>query len=243
MMNPDATETAHEAEYFVQYLNNEGCLEIETNQYERAERYLYRAVEFFESLTDRGYQRKQCSCRSCRQLFCLDKDETKKSIHPQSSEGDYFLHREPIKIKDTCLGHATGDTLYLILSMNLALVHHLRALDIDNSKAQMAQFRRAFGFYQTAMGEITKTPQDPGYLQVVMGIANNLGEIHRVTGNESKWTMCMEHLLSTIMLYMYYSQHYGEIFTVPPLKGPMYEGCLNNLCSSPVLESKMAGAA
>jgi hypothetical protein len=50
-----------------------------------------------------------------------------------------------------------------------------------------------------------------GLLRLTMIISNNLGEIHRFIGNAHKRKMCLQHLLSTIMLLVDYNSNYNLV--------------------------------
>jgi len=119
-----------------------------------------------------------------------------------------------------------GISLSLIILYNLALAHHLKAISIisqsecdvlsspsDKNKKQglkiaLQLYKLAYQLLldhvQLATSRTGTHPeeydyQNSGSLRFTMIISNNLGEIHRVTGNATKHKLCLHHLLSTIM--------------------------------------------
>ncbi|KAL3896514.1 MAG: hypothetical protein SGARI_007148, partial [Bacillariaceae sp.] len=87
----------------------------------------------------------------------------------------------------------------MIIIFNLALAHHLASITYpQNQEMCHDQLSKALQlyelFYQLQMErEIFST-------QALLAVANNVGEVHRVVGNQSKYQMCLEHLMSCIML-------------------------------------------
>jgi tetratricopeptide (TPR) repeat protein len=109
-----------------------------------------------------------------------------------------FIFKSPIFIP----AHATDLASFnyyvkssFILLYNLALSHHLSALESNNSRKRL---RKALSLYELAYTlQMTENVQ----LTVLqtMAIVNNLGQIHTALENEAKSKQCFQHLLSTIV--------------------------------------------
>jgi hypothetical protein len=76
-------------------------------------------------------------------------------------------------------------------------------------------------------------------LGIAMIIANNLGQIHLVIDNHSKFEKCMERLLSAVMFLILERQQDGGTFAESP---ETMEGFFWN-ASSIILQAECAGAA
>ena len=142
-----------------------------------------------------------------------------------------YIYRRPIRV--SCEGHAMGSTLYLIVTFNLALAHHLQTVSsyTDNAEGRAKDVHRTLVLYEltykwqlkllcarnknkdsnsTKKGQLESSQLSPPSCTAVtsirfnMMIRNNLSQIHRLVGNHSKHKRCLEHLLSTVMVVTEY---------------------------------------
>ena len=141
-----------------------------------------------------------------------------------SNSGGY-IYRRPIRIKRE--GHAMGSTLYLIVTFNLALAHHLQLVSRyanKNVERSSKEVNRTLVLYElsykwqlkllnnssskrfTTRGVPLSPPPSTAVTSIRfnMMIRNNLSEIHRLVGNHAKHKRCLEHLLSTVMVVTEY---------------------------------------
>jgi tetratricopeptide (TPR) repeat protein len=146
-----------------------------------------------------------------------------------------FVYRRPILVNKQCIEemHDMGITLSLIIVFNLALAHHLKAIETSSSSSSSSSsttmncnslkaLQQALQLYELAYqlhcdyiqqseSETERSynsnnnnnndqyDRSIGSLRFTMIVSNNLGEIHRAAGDTEKHTMCLQHLLSTIM--------------------------------------------
>ncbi len=142
-----------------------------------------------------------------------------------------YVYRRPIRIR--CEGHAMGSTLYLIVTFNLALAHHLQTVRTytSNKEGLAKAVNRTLVLYEltykwqlkllcardkikdsntisSARRELSSPSPSPctavTSIRFNMMIRNNLSQIHRLVGNHSKHKRCLEHLLSTVMVVTEY---------------------------------------
>lgn len=147
-------------------------------------------------------------------------------------EGVWYVYRRPFLVnkRTTEEGHYMGETLFLIILLNLALAHHLKAISADGidykslsvsllSSTNMKILQKSLQLYELAYqlhadhadhAEQQSTPRETtndhyntGSLRFTMIISNNLAEIHRIAGNFSKQKMCLDHLLSAIICMLH----------------------------------------
>jgi hypothetical protein len=117
---------------------------------------------------------------------------------------DGYIYRQPILVTPQSIhqGHSMGMTLQLILTFNLALVHHLI---VSQSKTICgSSLRRVLKLYELAyLCQVEEHENDQLVsIRFSMILANNLGEIYRVVGDRSKYVQCLQQLLSTMMFLM-----------------------------------------
>jgi hypothetical protein len=88
---------------------------------------------------------------------------------------------------------------YVTCMFNLALSHHLLALDGED--ANKSRFFAATRLYELAY---TLTLQDCDEISelLILAIVNNLGQIHKVNNEDTKANLCFSHLLSTLMFFL-----------------------------------------
>merc|ERR1719464_998920 len=71
-------------------------------------------------------------------------------------------------------------------------------------------------------------------LRLTIIVSNNLGEINRITGNQVKHRMCLEHLVSVIM-YTIHNKVVGNVLNKTEFDGILRNVSpivLDNVCSS-----------
>ncbi|KAG7369290.1 expressed tetratricopeptide repeat protein [Nitzschia inconspicua] len=96
----------------------------------------------------------------------------------------------------------------IAVMFNLALAHHLNCLlvynnpDSSSQQGQRTQGLSALG-RATALYELAYTvhmqEETDINVEFTMAIVNNLGQAHRLTGDDEKADRCFRHLLSTMM--------------------------------------------
>ena len=164
-------------------------------------------------------------------------------VHPQECQplnydtADCFIFQSPIVVSDTKdMVGPSGQLLTSIIVYNLALTYHLGAAHIKPSEYI---FRKALGCYQLAHNlQHQSNDMDNEFGELLrMAIANNIGHIHWMAGNDTKATQCFQHLLKTIM----YLLNCG-CWTSIILNHPFLEGFLHN-CQRWILLAQPSPAA
>jgi tetratricopeptide (TPR) repeat protein len=219
-------DKAYKPSLMAQLLNDEAALLIQQGDCEQAITHLIKALRLYEDVADSF---EACSCHHCRLESCIARSKrAPMQPHPMCSpcSGDElddddqrttnpttggYVYSQPIFCAPTFSheGHHPGVTLMMIIIFNLALAHHLVSISpshpaqLFSSPSADSQLRhkrlsKALQlyelFYQLQMErEIFST-------QAMLAVANNVGEIHRLVGNQGKYKLCLEHLLSCIML-------------------------------------------
>jgi hypothetical protein len=194
-------------------LNDRGAKLLGRGNCEEAITTLVQALKLWEQVADD----ETCMCKSCSLEECIISTLPKSSSlqqHPamkstafsQSSEESYgevesedrFIYKRPIysSPKFAQRGHSPGITLSLIIILNLAMAHHLSAIQHNHCRKRLQKALQLYELaHQLQMEEEIYSPR------ATMIIANNVGEIHRAVNNHNKHAMCLQHLLST-MMYM-----------------------------------------
>lgn len=134
---------------------------------------------------------------SLKSTFCQPVGSEEQSCQDLDSE-DRFIYKRPIYAspKFTEKGHSPGITLSLIIILNLAMAHHLSAIQQNHCRRRLQKALQLYELaHQLQLEEEIYSPR------ATMIIANNVGEIHRAVHNYNKHAMCLQHLLST-MMYM-----------------------------------------
>uniref|UniRef100_A0A448ZDK5 Uncharacterized protein n=1 Tax=Pseudo-nitzschia multistriata TaxID=183589 RepID=A0A448ZDK5_9STRA len=163
----------------------------------------------------------------------LSRDKAQELISLKSNEDNEhkegFIYSCPLCVNSRCIaeGHNLGLVLPVMILFNIAIAHHLKAISLSKiatagSTTAMESFemmQQASKFYHLAYElqrkktlrrqQHTKRNSDCWNeehvsMRFMMLITNNLGQIHRFTGNPHKQTMCLQHLLGA-MLYMFHN--------------------------------------
>jgi hypothetical protein len=110
------------------------------------------------------------------------------------------IFREPIFVTSPLSETAQKDydTLSYVVLYNLALAHHLRAMQELDPRSLLFRLQKALTLYEHAH-QVLMNHEIEVTLMHTMAITSNLGHIQHVLGNESKASMCFQHLLSTIL--------------------------------------------
>jgi tetratricopeptide (TPR) repeat protein len=215
-------------------LNNRGAQHIDAGRYESGIATLVKALKLSERV---AITAEACSCQHCDLDSCMML-KTSPPPHPLSKEETFcqqqpesvYIYEQPIRVSQKSMEeeHCPGVILSLIIIFNLALAHHLSAMQ-NNTCRKLLQ--KALHLYELAY-QLQREEDDYGSLSFTMIVANNLGQIHRAVNNEYKHQQCLEHLLST-MMYLVDSR----------IKENMeFDGFLRN-ASQLILKDKCAGAA
>jgi tetratricopeptide (TPR) repeat protein len=219
-------------------LNNRGAQFINAGKYESAISTLVKALK----LSERVAVSEACSCQHCNLDYCMTLGTSQpaprllsqetfchNACQQQQPENVYIYERPILVSKQSMEGeHCPGVILSLIIIFNLALAHHLSAMQ-NNTDRKLLQ--KALHLYELAY-QLQREEDHNGSLRFTMIVANNLGQIHRAVKNESKHQQCLEHLLST-MMYLVDSR----------VRLCMeFDGFLRN-ASKLILQDKCAGAA
>jgi len=195
-------------------LNDRGAKQLARGDCEEAISTLVQALKLWEQVADD----ETCMCKSCSLEECiintlpdpssLQQHSSIKSTgicRPSEEDAlndieseDRFIYKRPIysSPKFAQRGHSPGITLSLIIILNLAMAHHLSAIQHDHCRKRLQKALQLYELaHQLQMEEEIYSPR------ATMIIANNVGEIHRAVNNHNKHAMCLQHLLST-MMYM-----------------------------------------
>mmetsp|Transcript_32875 Transcript_32875/g.79549 ORF Transcript_32875/g.79549 Transcript_32875/m.79549 type:complete len:240 (-) Transcript_32875:58-777(-) len=220
-----------------QSYNNKAASCISDGRNEHAIRYLAKAFQLTSHpavgmgcrQNNFGGHSLQACLRYSRSSFSSqDLKRQLSSEKMESSEG--FIHRVPLRISSHSIDVPLGSLFSFILTYNMALAHHLSAMEEKKENQRRRKLQKALKLYELSYR--WHVQEEMNCLAFSMIIANNLSEIHRVAKNERKRQMCLQNLLST-MMYVHMVD-YGEV-------GEM-DGFVQN--TSPlILKGQCAGAA
>jgi hypothetical protein len=241
---PFQTQAVHPCQLVLtQQLNNHGARCIQVGKYELAIATLNKALNLWEQVTVDD----TCTCGSCSLDECIlhttrqeppfpgdgasfkSFNDATKFFEDMVESEDSFIYRQPI-YASMQQGHSPGVTLSLIIILNLAVAHHLSALQNQNCRRRL---QKALQFYELVYYHMQMEEEDLCSPHASLIIANNVGEVHRALENQSKHAMCLQHLLS-IMVYM--------IDCKIPVSTMKLEGFVRNT-SQLILNNNCAGAA
>ena len=125
-----------------------------------------------------------------------------------------FIYKQPFRIPYHAVaeGFCLGQTLPLVVVFNLALAYHLNAILCKKSGGNLTSSGRAHlenilqlyeMAYQWHMEQERVQPLSPSSglssLKFIMILANNLAQIHLAVQSMTKYRLCLQHLLSTMM--------------------------------------------
>ena len=138
------------------------------------------------------------------------------------SANDRFIYREPIHFTfeeaDVCatesapgVAGSSGDnssssvaatSLSVIIILNLAMAFQVSEVGPQqkNPRVVLHKALQLYGIAHSLQMKDEPTSNRSSNLRIAMIILNNVGEIHRVAGDDSKHEKCLQYLLSTVML-------------------------------------------
>lgn len=225
------------ASYLIaQRLNNSAAGCIEAGKFDLAIRNLTKAMQ----ISQEGNESSTCSCQKCSLQSCMAFsmqygriDSQRKQDHQDTSMTDDtgFIYSQPLRIPPHSLNHPMGASFSLLVTFNLALAHHLSAIQEVDEEYRRRTITKSLKLYELAYK--CQTEKGVNSLTFAMIMANNVGEIHRVSKNQQKHEKCLQNLLET-MMYMIVV-NYGET-------GVEMDGFFKNT-SSLILQGRCAGAA
>jgi tetratricopeptide (TPR) repeat protein len=213
---PFQTQAVHPWQLILtQQLNNQGARCIQVGNYDQAIVTLVKALKLWEQV---AVVHNTCICGSCSLDECIL--HTTRQDPPFLADGasfksfndatqlcedmvdseERFIYRGPIYASPKFMqqGHSLGVTLSLIIILNLAMAHHLSAMQNQNCRRRL---QKALQLYELAHHLQMEENEDICSPRVTMIITNNVGEIYRALENQCKHNMCLQHLLNT-MMYM-----------------------------------------
>jgi tetratricopeptide (TPR) repeat protein len=194
-----------------QKLNEHGAFCIEVGYYERAIPALVEALHLAEQAHVNNKE-DTCRCEHCSLESCMifsqsnlqqSATQSKKcqSLSDESDE-EAFVYRQPIRVTPQSMqaGHNMGSTLPMIITFNLALAYHLPTIE-EEGPINRDSLQKVLQLYELAYRWQLEDQcnEQVNSLSFTMTLINNLGGIHRAVGNHSKYVMCLQHLLSTMM--------------------------------------------
>jgi tetratricopeptide (TPR) repeat protein len=201
-------DDAYKPSLMAQMLNDEAALLIQQGAFHEAIPHLVRALRLYEQVADAYVA---CTCHHCCLESCIarsKRDPPSSCMEVPSSDDDdvcyatgSYVYRQAIYCAPTFSheGHHPGVTLMMIIIFNLALAHHLASIAYPQSnEMRRDQLSKALQLYELFYK--LQMEREIFSAQAMLAVANNVGEVHRVVGNHSKYRMCLEHLMSCIML-------------------------------------------
>ena len=226
---------------YAQKLNNSAALCIEIGQYDRAISSLAKALRLSR---EHSHERMMggCNCHQCSLGCCIAFSENIPPVLDNTSTpsckgiGCDYVYQRPIRIPPQPIveNHNMGTTLFLIITFNLAMAHHLSAIVSSNTtntsntdeihtsgnkiKKTLQLYELAHNWHSRLSQTSHKCDHDDSMdirndespsnsvasIRFSMIISNNLSHIHRLCSNYTKHRQYLEHLLSTVMVAVEY---------------------------------------
>lgn len=199
----------------VQTLNQKGVYCITTGRCNRAISFFVRAME----VSKQDQHHAPCNCEHCSLESCIEyshslvQEPSESALDEEDScdfvqqfcnredskndKNEGYLYRIPIVTTPQSMGHSMGSIMPKILTFNLALAHHLKALEEKQNNFKIAA-RLYQLVYQTELKEKSKAS-----FFFALVAANNLADIHSRLSNIEKQEQCLKFVLSAIMLMGY----------------------------------------
>mmetsp|Transcript_22910 Transcript_22910/g.48752 ORF Transcript_22910/g.48752 Transcript_22910/m.48752 type:complete len:327 (+) Transcript_22910:105-1085(+) len=205
-----------------------------------------------------------------------------------SQNETFYVYHQPLLVSQCSIdeGHWMGDTLSFIILFNLALAHQLEAstivtINLNGNFAETTIVKTNAATYRTQALEkavklyklsidlhddcIRQQQCQHGCecnnrctLRLKLIVLNNLGEVHRLAGNTTKYEMSMEFLLKAMMYASHghvggydndssssiNSRHAGVVYGNQTLLTPEeVDGFFRNIQSSSILQGAQIGAS
>ncbi len=170
--------------------------------------------DFFSSPTSSSFLKTAVSIRKCKIQNCQgDSSSSCFSMNMRSRSGtgpqQVSMFRDPIMVhgdhfKDPLDLHVCEELSYVAI-YNLALAHHLKAIEIESEgftkqNLRRIYLRKALSLYEHSHEVLTGQTINVGVPVIhSMAVVSNLSQIHHALGDHNKAEMCMQYLLSTMM--------------------------------------------
>eukprot|EP00534_Pseudo-nitzschia_fraudulenta_P005869 CAMPEP_0201179438 /NCGR_PEP_ID=MMETSP0851-20130426/113346_1 /ASSEMBLY_ACC=CAM_ASM_000631 /TAXON_ID=183588 /ORGANISM="Pseudo-nitzschia fraudulenta, Strain WWA7" /LENGTH=343 /DNA_ID=CAMNT_0047463421 /DNA_START=55 /DNA_END=1086 /DNA_ORIENTATION=- len=175
---------------------------------------------------------------------------TREATRVVKKQDEAFVYSRPLRVNQKSIDehHYMGSTLSVIILFNIALAHHLKAIELlpvlaDHSD-RLAILQQPLKLYELAYqlqvdrteGQRSNVCNEENLvnLRFMMLVTNNISDIHRIAGNAKKYKMCLEHLLNAMM----FMNHNGRVDILAPKER---DGMYDNL--SPILKSNLFAPA
>jgi len=180
-----------------------------------------------------------------RNSNCQETTQDKVPIKNSNDEG--FIYCRPLLVPQHSVDFCRhmGSTLSFIILFNIALTHHLKAIEIaslldKNDERRMAILEQPLKLYELVYQLQFQCSEGQRQLRLtnlrlMMLVTNNISEIHKLAGNTEKHTQCLEHLLNAFM-YMNHNFSGDKVLT-----NDETNGIFDTL--APVLKSDVYAAA
>lgn len=220
---------------YAQELNQSAVRFLEIGQYDRAISTLMKTLHLWkehgvhdETATSMN---EACSCPMCcpnRWDRCSEIDFEKigitsvsKSVgkrsqgiedidteHPSCFDGVYVYQKMmQIPSRNQFGNHNVASAVSLIAIFNLAIVHHVRALRVNNGQPKTATTFQLYQLANDCLNRYITDTQCSCCSEVVdetgmlfqMILLNNASHLHSIVGNHSKYRQCIEQLISILM--------------------------------------------
>lgn len=237
----NSTLSMNQCHLYAQKLNNSAALCIEIGHYDRAIFSLTKALRLSRGQTDESMLC-GCSCYHCSLEGCINYSENSPQIakHANGPIGKDmscgYVYQQPIRVPPQPIqeNHNMGRTLFLIVTFNLAMAHHLSAMStsaamptactlaMEERTPNQAQscgnkIKKALQLYEVCHTWYTRMTSRPtrhdcntshptgvSSIRFRMILSNNMSHIHRLGSNCAKQRQCLEHLLSAVMVAVEY---------------------------------------
>ncbi len=150
-------------------------------------------------------------------LLAMQCYDTGKSASSGSSSND-FVYRTPISFPST--GPLEYAMVSSIVIFNMALAHHLMALD-EAGDIRVLPLRKAQRLYELAICLVSPTESGgDGGMLFILSCVNNLGNVHQLLGDTPTSEKYFQELLSILMFVtsngirtsQFVSLFYGSVF-------------------------------
>lgn len=235
-------------------MNNHGADLLEGGQYEDALRYLSGGLERLQQLLEEADEtygedepadarrsepttapserdvRSPSIIRSASEKAIVMAEQTVAREESSTSVDHDFIYRRPIYITSEFDGD-DETTISVILVFNMALSHHLRAIDTENDNPKRlkgALKLYELGFSMQLKGEVRLS------MTHTLALVNNCSQVYKKQGKDRKAAKFLKHLLATLMIMV----ETGEIDEIDEI-----DGFMGNTSSLILVDRKFAAAA
>jgi tetratricopeptide (TPR) repeat protein len=204
---PCLLQDGSQARLLAQNLNNRGAQYFESGDHDRAIASLAKALKLWNKVSHDDESCDWCSsrnldecimrtsqCSSYAALHHAANSASRSSLSLNQSEEEHFVYRKPIYLLPQ-REHSPGSTLSFIIILNLAMAHHMSAIQHQPNRRRL---HRVLQLYELANQKL-QLKENIRSRFASMIIANNVGEI--------QYIMCLQHLLSATMLMIDCHKH------------------------------------